>query len=151
MALRLVLDTNVVLDLFVWRNPVALPILAAVHTGGVSLLTNAACLEELRHVVHRPQFGMTRDTADEIVGGYLALATQADGASAPQPLIALPRCKDQDDQKFLELARDARADLLVTRDKALLTLARKKFALGGLRIVRPEEAVATLEQTPDCH
>ena len=133
MALRLVLDTNVVLDIFHWRNPGATPILAAARTGGVLLVTNTACLAELRHVVRRPQFGLTADAVDGIVGGYLAFATRVDGAAAPQPLIALPRCKDKDDQKFLELARDARAELLVTRDKALLMLARKKFALGGVR------------------
>ena len=151
MALRLVLDTNVVLDIFHWRNPGTTPILAAARAGGVLLVTNTPCLAELRHVVHRPQFGLTEDAADEIVSRYLALATRVDGAAAPQPLIVLPRCKDQDDQKFLELARDARAELLVTRDKALLTLARKKFALHGLRIVRPEEAVTMLDQTPGCH
>jgi putative PIN family toxin of toxin-antitoxin system len=151
MALRLVLDTNVVLDIFHWHNPGATPILAAARAGDVLLVTNTACLTELRHVVHRPRFGLTEDAADEIVGSYLALATRVDGAAALQPLITLPRCKDQDDQKFLELARDARAELLVTRDKALLTLARKKFALAGLRIVRPEEAVAMLAQTPGWH
>lgn len=151
MALRLVLDTNVVLDIFHWHNPGATPILAAARAGDVLLVTNTPCLAELRHVVHRRQFGLTEDVADEIVGSYLALATRLDGAAAVQPLIALPRCKDRDDQKFLELARDARADLLVTRDKALLTLARKKFALRGLRIVPPEEVVAILDKTPGCH
>ena len=52
---------------------------------------------------------------------------------------------------FLELARDSCADLLVTRDKALLSLARKKFALQRLLIVRPEEAVTILDQAPGRH
>jgi hypothetical protein len=45
----------------------------------------------------------------------------------------LPRCRDPDDQKFLELARACRADLLLTRDRALLELARRT----PFRIVTP--------------
>jgi predicted nucleic acid-binding protein len=37
----------------------------------------------------------------------------------------LPRCEDADDQKFIELAWHARASHLLTRDKALLKLARR--------------------------
>jgi len=150
MALRLVLDTHVVLDIFHWRNPGVTPILTAARAGGVSLVTNTRCLAELQHVLRRPRFGLTDKAADDIVGSYLALATHDDGAAAPQPLVALPRCKDQADQKFLELARDAGADLLVTRDKALLTLARRKFALRGLRIVRPEDAAAIVDGKQAC-
>ena len=145
MALRLVLDTNVVLDIFHWHNTGATPILNAARAGRVSLVINTRCLAELRLVLHRPQFGLTEATAEEIVGRYAALATQNHGTAAPQPHVALPRCRDEDDQKFLELARDAGADLLVTRDKALLSLARRKFALNGFRIVRPEQAAAILD------
>jgi predicted nucleic acid-binding protein len=37
---------------------------------------------------------------------------------------ALPRCRDADDQKFMEAAAAAGADLLITKDNALLELAR---------------------------
>jgi len=47
-------------------------------------------------------------------------------------------CTDADDQKFIDLAIAARAHTLVTRDKALLKLARKALARHGLRICRPE-------------
>ena len=50
----------------------------------------------------------------------------------------LPRCRDGDDQKFLEAARDARAEFLVTKDKALLGLA------APFRIVTPEGLAAEL-------
>jgi predicted nucleic acid-binding protein len=42
--------------------------------------------------------------------------------------VRLPVCTDKDDQKFLELARDANATILITKDKALLKLARKRLA-----------------------
>jgi putative PIN family toxin of toxin-antitoxin system len=57
-------------------------------------------------------------------------------AAAASP--EMPRCRDPDDQKFLEVALAARADFLVTKDRALLDLARavEKRALP-FRIVRP--------------
>ena len=48
-----------------------------------------------------------------------------------------PQCTDTDDQKFIELALDAGAQWLVTRDRALLKLARRARSLG-LTIVTPE-------------
>ena len=52
--------------------------------------------------------------------------------------VRLPVCTDKDDQKFLEVARDAGADILITKDKALLKLARKTAQAGLFRIMLPE-------------
>ena len=52
--------------------------------------------------------------------------------------VRLPVCTDRDDQKFLEVARDARAAVLITKDKALLKLARKTARAGLFRIMLPE-------------
>jgi len=59
---------------------------------------------------------------------------------APPPPGAAARlhCTDADDQKFIDLAIAAGAHTLVTRDKALLKLARKALARHGLRVCRPE-------------
>jgi predicted nucleic acid-binding protein len=58
----------------------------------------------------------------------------------PPPLGAAVRlhCTDADDQKFIDLAIAARAHTLVTRDKALLRLARKAAERHGVRICKPE-------------
>ena len=58
----------------------------------------------------------------------------------PPPLGAAARlhCTDTDDQKFIDLAIAARAHTLVTRDKALLRLARKAAERHGVRICKPE-------------
>ena len=45
----------------------------------------------------------------------------SDGDASPD---GIPRCKDPDDQKFLELASQQGA-ILVTKDKLLLQLARR--------------------------
>ena len=58
----------------------------------------------------------------------------------------LPKCRDPDDQKFLELARDCGADYLVTKDKALLVLARRKTRPAPCCIVTPSGMGTILEK-----
>ena len=52
--------------------------------------------------------------------------------------VRLPVCTDRDDQKFLEIARDAEAQVLITKDKALLKLARRTAREGLFKIMLPE-------------
>ncbi len=59
---------------------------------------------------------------------------------APPPLGAAARlrCTDHDDQKFIDLAIAIGAHTLVTRDKALLRLARKALERHGVRVCKPD-------------
>ena len=54
-------------------------------------------------------------------------------------------CTDADDQKFIDLGVAARVHTLVTRDKALLRLARKALDRHGVRVCRPEAWSAELD------
>jgi predicted nucleic acid-binding protein len=72
---------------------------------------------------------------------------------APLPMRA-PRtpallCRDPDDQKFLELALATDARFLVTRDRALLDLARRAQEQHGLAILRPD-APAWIAALAEC-
>ena len=139
--LALVLDTNVVLDLLHFRDAAAAPIHEALRSGRATCICNAACRDELAHVLSYPQFKIANDEAHRILDEYAALAQICnDTTSGP-----LPPCRDPDDQKFLELAQAAKADLLVTKDKALLALARKADRLG-FRIATPAAAADLLEE-----
>lgn len=141
--LRLVLDTNVVLDLLHFDDPAVAPIRRALQAGKAVCLGNAACRDELAHVLSYPQFKIPEHEARRILDDYDALAQPcADGSAGAPPL---PQCRDPDDQKFLELAQAARADFLVTKDKALLALAKKAGRLG-FRIVTPAGAAERLAQ-----
>ncbi len=136
--IRLVLDTNVLLDLLHFDDPAAAPIRRALHEGRAACCSSAACRGELAHVLSYPQFKIPAHETRRILDEYDALARPcagAEGASLPP----LPQCRDPDDQKFLELAQAAQADLLVTKDKALLALAKKAGRLG-FRIATPAEA-----------
>jgi putative PIN family toxin of toxin-antitoxin system len=142
--LRLVLDTNVVLDLLHFRDVSVEPILQALRSGRAECFTQEACLGELASVLAYPQFKLDEGQASRILDEYAVLARHCDD-TPDNPLAPLPQCRDPDDQKFLALAQRARADMLVTKDKALLALARKAHRLAGVRILTPSQAAACLD------
>jgi putative PIN family toxin of toxin-antitoxin system len=132
---RIVLDTNVCLDLFVFHDPRWQPLLRALDRGEVVAVTRADCRDEYRFVLHYPHLPLDeagRALAAERFDNLIALL-----AVDSRP-IRLPVCSDRDDQKFLELARDSRAEVLVTKDKALLKLGRKTVKEGLFKIMLPE-------------
>lgn len=116
--LRLVLDTNVVLDLFHWANTDAVPIMAALEAGNIACFADQRTLDELQRVLTYPQLKLTPDMITERYARYSRLVQMIPEGEAPP----LPRCKDRDDQKFLELSARCNADVLVSKDKALLKL-----------------------------
>lgn len=138
--MRVVLDTNVVMDWLHFRDAAARPLAAAIAAGTVTCLADAATLEELARVVAYPEFGLDMEARARLLRHYRKqVALVADG-EAPR----LPRCKDADDQKFLELAARGGADLLVSKDMALLGLKGRQGL--SFRIVSPAGAGALLAQ-----
>ncbi|WP_371325304.1 putative toxin-antitoxin system toxin component, PIN family [Dechloromonas sp. ZY10] len=139
--LRLVLDTNVVLDLFHWANTDAVPIMAALEAGQIECLADARTLDELQRVLTYPQLKLTPEMIAERWARYTARVTVVGDGEAPP----LPRCKDKDDQKFLELAARSGADILVSKDKALLKLrGRSKLAFEIVAPVRLAPRLSTI-------
>ena len=132
----LVLDTNVVLDWLYFCDPRVQRIANAVQSGAAMPVTAPACLEELRRVLEYPRFGLDPDARAELFNRYRAQAMLVEVPEALSP--ELPKCSDGDDQKFLELAWQAQVHCLVTKDKALLKLARRVAKLGGFVVCLPE-------------
>ena len=60
----------------------------------------------------------------------------------------LPRCRDADDQKFLILGMRCRADLLITRDRRLLQLARQRRLPLPFVIVTASAASGLIAESP---
>jgi putative PIN family toxin of toxin-antitoxin system len=141
-ALPVVLDSNVWIDILVFDDPHTRPILAALERGALSALIDARCLNELSRVLDYPQF------VERSVDKTAALARLAQLAplivpAAPAPdAKPLPQCKDRDDQKFLELAQASGAAWLVSKDRALLKLAKRVARDFGFRIAEPRAFVA---------
>ena len=146
-AQAIVIDTNVCLDLFVFHDPRWAPLLAALERGEVKAVTRADCRDEYHIVLRYPHLPLDDDSRALAAARFDALVTVVAPDSKP---VRLPVCTDRDDQKFLEIARDANAAILVTKDKALLKLGRKTLQGGLFRIMLPEawvklQAAAALE------
>jgi putative PIN family toxin of toxin-antitoxin system len=139
-AVRVVFDTNVLLSLFVFADSRFAPLRGEVAAGRWIALTSAPCLAEFRRVLAYPQFALDAARQDAAHADYRELVRVID--TVPQPAAALPKCRDKDDQKFLELARDGAAHWLVTADKALLRLRRGRRLEHLFRILTPDEALA---------
>lgn len=118
--LVVVFDTNVVMDLLHFDDPVARPLAEALRQGSLRALADDETLAELARVVTYPIFRLNAATGEALVADYTARVRR----QAPGPLpYPLPRCRDADDQKFLELAARGKAELLISKDKAVLALA----------------------------
>ena len=138
---RIVLDTNVCLDLFVFREPRCAHLLAALRRGAVQAVTREDCRVEWHAVLRYPQLPVDDAARPSIEAAFDALIHLL----SPRELLAvsddarLPRCADPDDQKFLQLALAARASWLLSRDKALLKLGRRTRNAGLFRILSPQD------------
>jgi predicted nucleic acid-binding protein len=131
---RLVLDTNAALDLLWFGDPRCAALRTALAGGRVRAVTNAACAAEWRRVLRYPALALDELAIARLEREHAALcllvAARRDGP--------LPRCRDPDDQIFLELARDAGAIALLTRDAELLRLSRRAQRVAGFAILPPE-------------
>ncbi|MGE5622976.1 MAG: putative toxin-antitoxin system toxin component, PIN family [Bacillota bacterium] len=136
---RIVIDTNVCLDLFVFRDPRWSELRAALQEGRVEAVTRADCRTEWLLVLDYPHLPLDAESRPIAAAQFDALITcLSPDLLQPRTEIRLPVCKDQDDQKFLELARDAHAQTLITKDKALLKLGKRTARAGLFDIVGPE-------------
>jgi uncharacterized protein len=120
-AMRLVIDTNVLLDWLLFDDPRAEPLEKALQQKTCIWLTTAEMLEELWRVLAYPALAHWHHDPARVGAQARAHATLC--AVPPQP--APFRCLDSDDQKFLDLAYAQSADRLLTKDKHLIHAARK--------------------------
>jgi putative PIN family toxin of toxin-antitoxin system len=130
--LRLVLDTNVWLDWLVFDDPSIATMRAAVAAGRAEVLIAADCEEELERALGY-DLGRAVDVS-ACLAECARVARRIEPVANEAERAFLPACRDRDDQKFLEAALAAGAGFLVTRDRALLDLARRPLPF---RIVTP--------------
>lgn len=123
----LVLDTNIVLDVFVFADDAAQPLREQLLAGRRWLAT-AAMREELQRVLgYRqivPRLAYYGLAAADVLDAFDRHATEVD--VAPRAPLT---CQDPDDQKFIDLAVRERATLL-SKDNAVLRLRKRLETLG---------------------
>lgn len=121
----LVLDTNAVLDWLWFADASMHGVSRAIVAGHCRWLQTGAMRAELEHVLRHRLPPRPGGDAGAVVAACRRWA-HAVADATPAPL----RCADRDDQMFVDLALAAGARWLVTRDRALLALARRAQALG---------------------
>ena len=144
-TMRIVLDTNIVIDLLHFADRRAAPLWPWLKEGRLQCFTDRECLTELERVSGYPEFGLDAAARKALMQRYSEVA-QASNALDDEPM-ALPRCRDADDQKFLVLAARCSAELLITRDKELLRLCRHRLPFAILTAETAVVQIDTLFQT----
>jgi putative PIN family toxin of toxin-antitoxin system len=139
---RLVLDTNVCLDLFVFNDPRWATLLAGLRDNRLEAITRHSCREEWLAVLHYPRLPITDENRPAIIHAFDTLIRCENPTTSST--IKLPICSDPDDQQFMELARDAKATHLITKDKALLKCAKRVARFNLFQIVAPEVFIRTV-------
>lgn len=133
--MKAVLDTNVWLDWLVFDDPGVAPLIRCTEAGGLLLLGTERMRGEWQEVITRDCFGLDERARSEALHRFdrhLQLRPAA-------PACGLT-CRDPDDQMFIDLAVAECAQWLITKDKALLTLARQAAHRHRVSIARPDSA-----------
>lgn len=128
----LVLDTNAWLDLLVFRDPSVEGLAHAVREGRLRIAMDTRATDELARVLRYEALALDESAATAHLATARSLAVHVEVRS-----MRLPRCRDADDQVFLEIAVASRAAALLTRDAELLGMARRMARDYGLAIVPP--------------
>jgi len=135
-----VLDTNIVLDLLVFADPMTLTLHDALSTGSVAWLATVAMRDELVRVLAYPALQGPMATRALQPAQVLSRYDQC-CRMQPPAVRCMVRCSDPDDQQFIDLAVAHRA-MLLSKDKAVLQL-RKRLVLRGVSVLAVFSPTAT--------
>ena len=134
----IVIDTNIVLDLFVFNDAATPPLKARLAAGGLDWLATVPMRDELTRVLAYPQIvprlAFYQLSAECVLATFDQHTRVVD--VAPKASVT---CSDADDQKFIDLAVAHRASLL-SKDKAVLAMTRRLQTLG-VRVARVLETI----------
>lgn len=135
-----ILDTQVVLDWLVFRDPATAALAAALEGGRLRWLASAAMRAELEHVLDRGVAAAWRPDRGTVAATFERLARPAEPLPVPEIWL---RCTDPDDQKFIDLAAATRAVALISKDRAVLKLRR--HCAPWFRVMTPAEVAGWLD------
>ena len=129
----LILDTNIILDLFVFNDPDLANLKPALLAGLENKQLNWIATQDMRIELERvltypkitPRMAFYQVTAVDVLDKFDQLATLVDPAPKAKWI-----CKDPDDQCFIDLAVSHQA-LLLSKDKAVIRLKKRLLALGA--------------------
>jgi putative PIN family toxin of toxin-antitoxin system len=116
---RLVLDTNVILDLLVFKDPSTEPIRLMLDAKLVDAVRSEASMLELVDVIQRPIFKLSQQEQEMILQAWEGVTRLLENTAIESaPFI----CRDLDDQIFLDMAYSIRPAVLFSKDLRVLEL-----------------------------
>jgi uncharacterized protein len=137
---KVVLDTNVVASAMLWGGK-PLDLMQAARQKQIYLFTSVSLLAELTKILDRPKFTQkiiaSGFDVDGLVDRYIALVNVVKPTSVPR---VVPH--DRDDDEVIAAAVTARAQLIITGDSDLLSLAQH----NEIQIVTVAQALELMER-----
>ncbi len=125
----IILDTNIVLDLFVYSDPRYANIRAGLQDGGLVWHATRAMRDELAAVLCYAQIARRLISNQQSAQDVLAIM-DSKVTWTPVALKSPYTCKDKDDQMFIDLASQLQC-WLISKDKAVLALRSRLARLGA--------------------
>ena len=123
-----VLDTNIVLDVFVFNDAASAPLKQALLASEIEWFATLPMRGELARVLAYPQIiprlNFYQLTAEDVLAAFDQHARITE-----VPAKAPVTCSDADDQKFIDLAVAQQA-LLLSKDQHVLSMRKRLLALG---------------------
>ena len=116
---RLVLDTNVILDLLVFKDPTAEPIRHLLNAKLVDAVRSEASMRELIDVIQRPTFKLNQEEQAIILQAWESVTRLLENTAIESAPFT---CRDLDDQVFINMAYSLRPALLLSKDLLVLEL-----------------------------
>lgn len=139
--MRVVLDTNVIVSSFIYATGNPGHIRDAWHTGTFEVVVTEPILEEYRRVLNYPRTRRRHHLSPAEID--LALDDIREMAvNVPDWPTLHVVADDPDDDKFLECAVAAQAEIIVSGDEHLLSLG----SFQGIQVLTPAAFVVLLSQ-----
>lgn len=117
-----VIDTNILLDIFVFQDPATAPLREALFSGALDAVRADITLSEFADVLSRDKFKLTVEQRNEVLAAWQSHSralTDSEICTSPW------KCKDRDDQIFLDLAYTLRPCYLLSKDLQVLKFRKR--------------------------
>ncbi|HME45296.1 MAG TPA: putative toxin-antitoxin system toxin component, PIN family [Syntrophorhabdales bacterium] len=136
-ALRVVLDTNVLLSALILKGKLS-RLVDLWRSGRITPVLSRETFDEFRRVLEYPKFSLSTSEVQGILQEeilpFFEVVERVDLVSGI--------CRDPEDDTFLACAASAEVAFLVSADKDLCSLGK----FGRVRIITPEQLLAMLDE-----
>ncbi len=125
--LAVVIDTNILMDAFIFNDPAAQPLKQALASGELHWLATQPMRDELQRVLGYKKV-IPRLAFYQLSPADVMVQFDQHAQLVPVAPKAPVTCRDADDQKFIDLAVAHKA-MLLSKDNVVLCMSKRLLAL----------------------